>query len=578
MNCIAVASRCVLAAAMMAIFQATTWSATSPARQKDPVAPVANPCARLTAGSVVENPPALFSRGGVLSVDFSYQTTTDLDGRSLFCFMTPNGLENPTLHVQPGDHLQINITNNTPATPVEMQVNPPHCGASAITDSSVNLHFHGTNVSPTCHQDEVLHTVINSGETFAYDVLIPKDEPPGLYWYHSHIHMYVEPTLLGGASGVIVVEGIQNLVPALAGMPQRILVVRDQEVANAPEPGGSVPTNDITLNHIPIAYPQLTPAIIQIPSGERQFWRVSNSSASEILDLQVRYDGTPQPLQIVALDGVPTGSQDGTRQGTPLHAKHVLIPTAGRAEFIVQGPTASVGTAALVTLAVDTGPDGDSDPERTLATIQTASAQTASARAPSAQPASSAAADNAVPAQAGAPWKQRFEKLAEAPVTAQRTLYFSENNPLGQFFITVEGATPRLFNPNDPPSIVTTQGAVEDWTLENRTLENHEFHTHQIHFLVLSQDNFEVNGTRADHRIEGQFLDTVQVPYWDGNPTHPFPSVTVRMDFRGLDIGDFVYHCHIAEHEDNGMMSIIRVLPAPAAATSTPTAGRRTAR
>ncbi|TLZ19731.1 MAG: hypothetical protein E6K30_06075, partial [Gammaproteobacteria bacterium] len=186
MNCIAVASRCVLAAAMMAIFQPTTWSATPPARQRDPVAPVANPCARLTAGSVVENPPALFSRGGVLAVDFSYQTTTDLDGRSLFCFMTPDGLENPTLHVQPGDHLQINITNNTPATPVEMQVNPPHCGASAITDSSVSLHFHGTNVSPTCHQDEVLHTVINSGETFAYDVLIPKDEPPGLYWYHSH--------------------------------------------------------------------------------------------------------------------------------------------------------------------------------------------------------------------------------------------------------------------------------------------------------------------------------------------------------------------------------------------------------
>lgn len=36
---------------------------------------------------------------------------------------------------------------------------------------------------------------------------------------------------------------------------------------------------------------------------------------------------------------------------------------------------------------------------------------------------------------------------------------------------------------------------------------------------------------------------------------------TVRMDFRGADIGDFVYHCHIAGHEDNGMMAIIRVLP-----------------
>jgi FtsP/CotA-like multicopper oxidase with cupredoxin domain len=578
MNWIALVCRCVLAAALMAIFQTTTWSASPPARQKDPVAPVANPCVRPAAGSVVENPPALFSRGGVLSVDFSYQTRTDAEGRSLFCFMTPDGLENPTLHVQPGDHLQINITNNTPATPVEMQVDPPNCGASAITGSSVSLHFHGTNTSPTCHQDEVLHTVINSGETFAYDVLIPRDEPPGLYWYHSHIHMHVEPTLLGGASGVIVVDGIQNFVPALAGMPQRILVVRDQEILSAPPSGGSAPSLDITLNNIPIAYPQLTPAVIQMATGERQLWRVSNSSAAEILDLQVRYDGAPQGLQIVALDGVPTGSQDGTRQGTPIRATHVLIPTAGRAEFIVQGPAASVGTAALVTRAVDTGPDGDSDPERTLATIQTASAETASARASAAQTASSTAADNAVPSQVGPAWKQRFENLAQAPVAAQRTLYFSENNPLGQFFITVEGATPRLFNPNDPPTIVATQGTVEEWTVENRTLENHEFHTHQNHFLVLSQDNFEVNGTRADPRIEGQFLDTVQVPYWDGNPTHPFPSVTLRMDFRGLDIGDFVYHCHIAEHEDNGMMSIIRVIPAPPTATSKPTVSRRTAR
>jgi hypothetical protein len=30
-------------------------------------------------------------------------------------------------------------------------------------------------------------------------------------------------------------------------------------------------------------------------------------------------------------------------------------------------------------------------------------------------------------------------------------------------------------------------------------------------------------------------------------------------DFRGPDTGDFVYHCHIAEHEDDGMMAIIRV-------------------
>ena len=39
------------------------------------------------------------------------------------------------------------------------------------------------------------------------------------------------------------------------------------------------------------------------------------------------------------------------------------------------------------------------------------------------------------------------------------------------------------------------------------------------------------------------------------------PSVKLRMDFRGPEVGDFVYHCHILEHEDGGMMAIIRVLP-----------------
>ena len=58
-----------------------------------------------------------------------------------------------------------------------------------------------------------------------------------------------------------------------------------------------------------------------------------------------------------------------------------------------------------------------------------------------------------------------------------------------------------------------------------------------------------------------QFLDMSQVPYWTGSGT--YPSATVRMDFRGPDIGDFVYHCHILGHEDNGMMAIIRVLSSP---------------
>src|ERR1700683_423141 len=56
---------------------------------------VPDSCARFPAGSVVHNPPALFSRNGSLAVNFSYQTRTDADGRILFAFMTPEGFEKP---------------------------------------------------------------------------------------------------------------------------------------------------------------------------------------------------------------------------------------------------------------------------------------------------------------------------------------------------------------------------------------------------------------------------------------------------------------------------------------------------
>lgn len=83
----------------------------------------------------------------------------------------------------------------------------------------------------------------------------------------------------------------------------------------------------------------------------------------------------------------------------------------------------------------------------------------------------------------------------------------------------------------------------------------------QIHFKVLLQDNFEINGGQQAPAINGQFLDMIEVPFWDQNPKHNPPQVELLLDFRGPDIGDFVYHCHILGHEDLGMMAIIRVVP-----------------
>ena len=96
------------------------------------------------------------------------------------------------------------------------------------------------------------------------------------------------------------------------------------------------------------------------------------------------------------------------------------------------------------------------------------------------------------------------------------------------------------------------QGTVEDWVIENRARESHVFHIHQLHFQLLSRDGI------ADS--EALLRDTVDLPYWDGKSKR-YPTVRLRMDFRSPEIvGTFLFHCHILEHEDAGMMGSVEVV------------------
>jgi FtsP/CotA-like multicopper oxidase with cupredoxin domain len=246
------------------------------------------------------------------------------------------------------------------------------CGAMNMTDASVNLHYHGTNTPPVCHQDEVIRTIINTGQTFRYEVHFPKDEPPGLYWYHPHIHGISTAAVQGGATGALIVEGIENVNPVVAGLPQRVIVVRDNQPVNPPprplhRPHGSKPADDdaaadLSVNYIPVGGPAFIPALFEMNTGEKQFWRIVNSAAVSILDLHLTYDGVDQPMEIVGLDGVPLGSQKGSGKPRTFTVTHLLVPPAGRAEVIVNGPGPDVNVASFSTAKVDTGPGGDPDP------------------------------------------------------------------------------------------------------------------------------------------------------------------------------------------------------------------------
>jgi FtsP/CotA-like multicopper oxidase with cupredoxin domain len=543
---------------------------------------VADNCPRPLPGSAVTEPQNLRSRDGVLKVELTARNQKQADGSTRYCFVDADGHESPTLRVNPGDLVVLTLKNgltglasDSPAAHASMRMDVekagPSCAASdAMTRESTNLHFHGLTIPPVCHQDDVLHTSIQPGDKpFEYRFRIPQDEAPGLYWYHPHIHGFTKEQVLGGASGAIIVEGMERADKAVAGLPERVLVIRDQDLLNPNAPpsksepvipkmlfdrdgdaantgtGFGKPAKDLSINFVPVPYPDYPPATIEMKPDEQQLWRVVNASGITYLNLAVLFGRQPQPLGLVAIDGVPLNLA-----GLPLDfvdwQTHLALPPGARAEFIVKGPPLGA-SALLVTKTVDTGPGGENDPNRTLATI------TASKDAP-AQPSELAASPAPLP-HSQLPW------LGSVAPVRTRLLYFSEkllepNNPNSatEFYLTVDGQKPEKFDPaSGVPNIIVKQGTVEDWIIENRSSELHAFHIHQLHFMLLDYGGKPVN--------EPFLRDTVNVPYYNGRML-AYPSVRLRMDFRDPNtIGDFVYHCHLLEHEDGGMMGLIRVEP-----------------
>ncbi|HWW79248.1 MAG TPA: multicopper oxidase family protein [Steroidobacteraceae bacterium] len=545
-------------------------SGPSAAQEKSPTCPT-----RPAAGSLVGEPEDLRSAHGVLRVDLSYRMSVGADGETHYCYVSAAGKEAPTLRVKPGDLLVLRLKNVEPeAARPNILATHQHaaahgCTSGTMSPSATNLHFHGLTVPPVCHQDDVLNTLIQAGDQpFEYRLRIPANEPPGLYWYHPHVHGVTKAQVLGGASGALIVEGVEGTNPAWVGLAERVFVIRDRELVNPdaapiqtdsmPPPmvmrdaegdilntgtGGGKPAKDLSINFVTVPFPSYPPARVELRPGERQLWRILNASAITYLDLQLLVENQLQALGVVSLDGVPV-SERGADANRILWQSHALLPPAGRLEIIVKGP-AEGQKASLVTRTVDTGPAGENDPTRPLATvIGTPSA---------AEPQAHLVAAPKPLSTPGLPW------LGSVQPVRTRRLYFSEqpHDPLDprsptDFFITVEGQQPRLFDPASASAdIVAHQGDVEDWIIENRTRELHAFHIHQLHFMLV-----DWNGIPLD---EPFLRDTINVGYWDGK-SPDYPSVRLRMDFRSVNVvGTFVYHCHLLEHEDGGMMGLIRV-------------------
>ena len=542
--------RFLLLIASLLLFRATIALASNSSVQQT--------CPRPASGSAVQNPPELRSHNGVLEVTlhFKYQATLAGQGPPRYCYVTDSGAESPTLRLRPGDQLILHLHNDLPAA-ILSQAHLPEapgqrseqtgCDATMMDGSMTNLHFHGLSVPPTCHQDDVINTTVEPGDDFDYRITIPQDEPPGLYWYHPHPHGFSERQVQGGASGALIVEGLGKVYPSLANVPERVIVLRDQSLSRVQQMNTLPPAWDISINYVPVLYPDFQPARIETQPSQKQLWRVLNAAADTIFNLQILAGGTPQAVNLVAIDGVPVSANSSSQEETS-----IPLPPGARAEFVVDTPAAGQ-QMQLVTTKWDTGPQGDNDPARPIADIVSSNATKSIAKVPD--------------MSSGSVSIKKWRDSDDVPAIVQRRLYFSQLLPDPRepdasvfYFITVVGQRPEMYHMGQPPNIVVHEGDVEDWTIENRAPEDHVFHIHQIHFRVLAIDGKPVNDDTP--------RDTIDLAYWHGSG--PYPSVKLRMDFRDPNIvGTFVYHCHILKHEDMGMMGVIQVLPPGVPTTTT---------
>ena len=369
-------------------------------------------------------------------------------------------------------------------------------------DEPTNLHTHGLHVSPTGNSDNVFVHVM-PGESFAYDYAIPRDQTsglyiPGLYWYHPHMHGDSTDQVEGGMAGALIVEGTLDALPGIRDLPERVLMLQATQF----DADGTVITSP-EIDQIAIFVNGQPQPTLDIAPGETQRWRIINASSFMFVNLAL--DG--HQLHQIASDANPLREVWSRDQ--------ILMAAGERVEVLIQG--GPEGVYALHSLPWGADLEFQAQPDFPIATLV-----------------------NSGPAESPEPLPTTlmpFEDLRQATIDRYRELTFSEE--LSPFRVLIDG---REFDEGRIDQTVKL-GATEEWRLRNTSEDWHPFHIHVNDFQVI-----EVNGEPfAAHSWE----DTTPIP--------AFGEIVIRTRF--LDFtGKFVYHCHILDHEDRGMMGVVEVI------------------
>jgi suppressor of ftsI len=369
-------------------------------------------------------------------------------------------------------------------------------------DQPTNLHTHGLHVSPAGNSDNVFVHLM-PGESFNYEYAIPHDDTsglyiPGLYWYHPHMHGYSSDQVSGGMAGALIIEGALDALPGIRDVPERLLVIQATQF-DADGAMISFPKMDVIAIFV---NGQSHPAI-EIAPGETQRWRIINASAFTFLNLAL--DG--HQLHQIASDANPLRAVRSRDQ--------ILMAPGERVEVLIQG--GPEGVYALQSLSWGADLEFQAQPALPIASLISSGPVVLPEPLPTTL--------------------IEFEDLREMAIDKRRELIFSEE--MKPFEVLIDGHT---FD-EDRIDQTVQLGATEEWLLRNTSPDWHPFHIHVNDFQVVE--------------IDGEPVDAYS--WEDTTPIPAFGEIVIRTRF--LDFpGKFVYHCHLLDHEDQGMMGVVEVV------------------
>jgi L-ascorbate oxidase len=607
--------------------------------------------------------------------------------------MTASDYGGVRLSLRPGDVLRIRLVNRLPALDPAKVKHGREPGQANLFRNPTNLHTHGLIVPPRratvgdpTFGDYVFLQVFNSAngmpvpqgthqhgpikmDVADYRIEIPADHPPGLYWFHPHIHGLSLNQVSSGMAGIITIGDVGDYV---IGAPRTVrhLVLKDMQVLAAGTlqyDSGPVTVQNGEVQNQQIAdfcdqrdssgpegrhgYCEGAPAengsgnsfigsrwyftvngqvfpTIRVTAPDGELWRITNASGQVSYRLRLIDDATKQPMlmQLVAIDGVSISVPGGTPAGAvtalggnrftavdcPPNAANrvcvsdlVMMP-ASRAEVWItyrnpHGTVTAPPAHATATLTqgergdVFLGPAAEAWPEVKLASVEfTESITTQAGVGVLASRMGTPFIAAARPPPAVPPGTMLCRPLAAGH---HRRVFFGVENPtdpnsnfgLGYEEVDQGGAVVagtqvpvRAFDPTQTliclPLGPGGTPVHERWELINLSRETHNFHMHQTKFTVLDAAAL-TRATPTGSTPAGIVEDTVPVPFattdiaaiddvqngyctidqWRGGVCKVTP---VLLDIPFSQLGEFVFHCHILEHEDGGMMAKIRVVSA----------------